>query len=103
MESEESEESETLSSEPSDVSDLSDLSDLSDVVDLSAEFEAIHVRMTEQIALHDHLLQRMSRLTNGWTTELHDAIDRCHRESLQDVVEGGRVTFGGRILRYLEG
>ena len=92
-------------STPSDTSDTSETSDLSDTVeaDLSEEFEAIHTQMTEMITLQDHLLQRMSRLFHNECSELHDVIDRCHRESLADVAEAGRVTLGERILRSLEG
>jgi hypothetical protein len=99
-------------STPSDTSTLSETSDTVEA-DLSEEFEAIHTQMTELIALQDHLLQRMSRLFHNECSELHDIIDRCHRESLQDMAEAGkrniqrggalRVTLGERILRHLEG
>ncbi len=99
-------------STPSDTSYLSETSDTVEA-DLSEEFEAIHTQMTELIALQDHLLQRMSRLFHNECSELHDIIDRCHRESLADVMEAGkrniqrggalRVTLGERILRSLEG
>ncbi len=89
-------------STPSDTSTLSETSDTVEA-DLSEEFEAIHTQMTELIALQDHLLQRMSRLFHNECSELHDIIDRCHRESLADVMETGRVTLGERILRSLEG
>ncbi len=102
-------------SDTSETSETSDTSDVSDTVEaeLSEEFEAIHTQMTEMITLQDHLLQRMSRLFHNECSELHDIIDRCHRESLQDMAEadrrniqrGGalRVTLGERILRHLEG
>ncbi len=96
-------------STPSDTSTLSETSDTVEA-DLSEEFEAIHTQMTELIALQDHLLQRMSRLFHNECSELHDIIDRCHRESLADVMETGKrniqrggVTLGERILRHLEG
>ena len=91
-------------STPSDTVEA-DLSETSEAVeaDLSEEFEAIHTQMTELIALQDHLLQRMSRVFHNECSELHDIIDRCHRESLADMAETGRVTLGERILRSLEG